>query len=171
VRVGDYERSGTRIATPAGMDSTSILNSLRDPALWWQIAFALSLGALGAVARRANEPGESMKSGDAIKAAAIGSVAGLGMLYVTDPNTLLKLISGALVAGYASKAVLVALEARTTAAVINQKAADTRTDLRMLADQVDVMPAAVAPTAPIGAYATVIGVQQLARTLKAKHPA
>lgn len=65
---------------------------------------------------------------------AVGAVAAVAVLYLTEPTTLVALVGGSLVAGYAGQAVLTALQARVVAAIAQAETREVKVDLKSLVD-------------------------------------
>ena len=105
---------------------TSLAESLGRADTWTILIVVLVFGALGGWAHRLGAPKEDTTT--PLAYIILGSVSALAALFVIVPTEPLKLIGVAVVAGYAGKAVLSALQARVEAAVAKAetvKAKDT----------------------------------------------
>lgn len=107
------------------MDPEKLSALLLDLHLWTVVLASFLLGMLGALLN-AGEPAEptsqQRSAGSKFLDLLAGGVAAVAILYVTDPKTGVALIGGSLVAGYAGKAVLAALQARVLVAVAKKEA-------------------------------------------------
>jgi hypothetical protein len=153
------------------MDIDQLISALIDLHLWFVIAAAFGLGAIGALIHRSSQ--DPPPGGGWVRDALTGGVAAVAILYVSKPTSGIALIGGSLVAGYAGKLVIAGLEARVTTTLALREAADrtvsakqARLDLDRLAAQVSAIPRA--PSAATGDSA-IADVQRFARELQAKH--
>lgn len=102
--------------------------------LWAVCGIAFGLGAIGGVIRalttEAPPDPTPLRAIDAKLAVArlffVGGIAAVAVMYVTVPSSAMALIGGSLVAGYAGKAILDALESRAKLAVANARADENR---------------------------------------------
>jgi hypothetical protein len=146
---------------------------LKDPMLWLILVFAFALGALGALTHRvAQKPLTSdppTKSNAWWADSLVGGVAAIAMVYVSNAalTTGIAFVVGSLIAGYAGRAVLDGLEAKTVASNAQRDASNAQrdasektADLSKLVTTVEELPAD---------GATINHAQAIARILKAKH--
>jgi hypothetical protein len=147
------------------MNVDQIAALLKDPMLWLILLLAFALGALGALTHRVAQPptaDPSAKRSSWWADSLIGGIAAIAMVYVSNAalTTGMAFVVGSLIAGYAGKAVLDGLEAKTTATIAERDASEKTADLSKLVTTVEDMPAD---------GATVNHAQAIARNLKIKH--
>lgn len=148
------------------MDVDQIAALLKNPKLWLILLVAFALGALGALTHRVAQkslPGDPPPKPSAWWAdSLIGGMAAIAMVYVSNAalTTGMAFVVGSLIAGYAGKAVLDGLEAKTIATIAERDASVKAVDLGKLATTVEALPAD---------GETVNHAQAIARNLKIKH--
>lgn len=161
--------------------------AVADPALWSSftdldtigvLVVAAAFGALGGFVKHitaAPAPEAPVVKYAGAKAALVGLVAAVGALYALTPENGVKLVGMALVAGYAGKALLDALEARLRLATAERKVQTERADKHTALDVAEkalvaagqpVKPAMVKRTPELGAVAPATDLPGLARTLE-----
>jgi hypothetical protein len=110
------------------MDPERLAALLLDRDLWMIVLASFALGLVGALLNSGEpyppaEPPLPPRSGwSKFLDLLAGGIAAVAVLYLTNPETGVALIGGSLVAGYAGKAVLAALQARVLVAVAKKEA-------------------------------------------------
>ena len=118
------------MATTPG-DLTSLVKSINSD-MWQIVGISGAFGLLGGLAHKFGAPAEDKTT--SLAYLILGAVSGIGVLFVVQPEDGLKLIGLAVVAGYAGKAVLSALQARVEAAVAKNEAAQATSTAKQAID-------------------------------------
>lgn len=117
------------------MDPNSALDLLGTPQLWIVLAVAFVLGAAGAALHRWSAPNDD--NPPLLRDILSGGIAAVAILYVTNPSSGVAFVGGALVAGYAAKAVLAALQARVVAAIATRELAERTREISESRREID----------------------------------
>jgi hypothetical protein len=117
------------------------LSQLSDSNSWFTVVGMLVIGALGGLGHLMTDPViKNPTKKDGGSAAALGAIAGLGVLYVAAPTTLVELVGLGILSGYFAQTLLTTLGARVQAAV--QVAAATEQKNQAIKDKAAAVKAA-----------------------------
>ena len=138
------------------MDSSSVFQSLAVLATWWVVLIAFGIGAFGGLAHYlgGTAPATPAAKFTWLREMLVGGVAAVAILFVVHPATGVTLVSSSLIAGYAGRAIMSALEDKAKAVIAQQaavdavkRANDATQDIRTLIDASDKAAAIPGPTA------------------------
>jgi len=112
------------------VNAPELVNALHDVNMLLLVALAAVLGVIGAAARATaaavkddrGDPPPPPPKNPRLQVAVTGAIAAVAVLWLSAPSTAIAFIGGSLVAGYAGKAVLDALEAKVIAGIAQREA-------------------------------------------------
>lgn len=107
--------------TTSAADLATLSQMLRSADTWLTLGITMVFGMLGGYAHKLVAPADDTTSD--LGYAVLGAVGALGALFAVAPQDGLKLVGLAVIAGFAGKALMSALQARVEAAVAKTEAA------------------------------------------------